>query len=41
MAYGIHSDVAQDAFGNAVANASVVVYSVVGGVVIANPLAAP
>jgi hypothetical protein len=39
MAYGIHSDVAQDQFGNAVANASVVVRSVAGGAVVANPLA--
>jgi hypothetical protein len=39
MAYGIHSDVAQDQFGNALANASVTVYSVVAGVVQVNPLA--
>jgi hypothetical protein len=38
MAYGIHSDVSQDQFGNAVSNASVVVYSVVGGSVVTNPL---
>ena len=39
MAYGIHSDVATDQFGNALTNASVTVYSVVGGVVQATPLA--
>ena len=39
MAYGIHSDVALDQFGNALANASVTVYSVVAGVVQVNPLA--
>jgi len=38
MAYGIHSDVAQDMFGNVVANASVTVYSVVAGVVQPTPL---
>ena len=39
MAYGIHSDVASDQFGNALSNASVTVYSVVAGVVQTNPLA--
>jgi len=39
MAYGIHSDVAVDQFGNALANASVTVYSVVAGSVVTNPLA--
>ena len=39
MAYGIHSDVVSDQFGNALANASVTVYSVVAGVVQTNPLA--
>ena len=38
MAYGIHSDVAQDQFGNPVANASVTVYSVTGGAVVSAPL---
>ena len=38
MAYGIHSDVAQDQFGNSVANATVTVYTVSGGSVVTNPL---
>ena len=38
MAYGVHSDVAQDQFGNPVANASVTVYTVSGGVVQSTPL---
>ena len=39
MAYGIHSDVAQDQYGNSLTNASVTVYSIVAGVVQVNPLA--
>lgn len=39
MAYGIHSEVATDQFGNALTNASVTVYLVVAGVVQVNPLA--
>ena len=39
MAYGIFSDVAQDQYGNSVPNASVVVYSVIAGSVVVNPLA--
>ena len=39
MAYGIHSEVATDQFGNALASATVTVYSVVAGAVVTNPLA--
>lgn len=38
MAYGIHSDVAQDGFGNAVSNATVTVYTITSGSVVTNPL---
>jgi hypothetical protein len=38
MAYAIFTDVAQDQFGNAVPNATITVYSIVGGAVVSNPL---
>ncbi|MEI6478556.1 MAG: hypothetical protein WCO52_06230 [bacterium] len=38
MAYGIHSDVAQDQFGNVVSSATVTVYTVTAGSVVVNPL---
>ncbi len=38
MAYGIHSDVAQDQFGNVVTSATVTVYTVTAGSVVTNPL---
>ena len=38
MAYAIYTDVAQDQFGNAVPNATITVYSIVGGSVVTNPL---
>ena len=38
MAYGIHSEVVQDQFGNPVTNSSVTVYSVAAGAVVVAPL---
>ena len=38
MAYAIHSDVAQDQFGNAVSGATITVYSISFGSVVSNPL---
>ena len=38
MAYGVYSDVAQDQFGNSVANATVTVYTISGGSVVSSPL---